>query len=118
MDAVYGHYASPELIASLENPDKNYGITPMSDIYSLGTVFFHIISGFPPPHLHPGWFSSGIPKIENPSLTKRERRYCQELLNNTMNFNFLKRWTAPQIRSYILAYLVESERTTDLARLI
>ncbi len=118
---VYDYYASPELIASLLHPEKPVLITPWSDVYSLGAVFYHLICGQPPMPQHMAsrsWFGSGIPSIKNPRLTKRERRYCQELLDNIMQRNFLKRWSPSRIRRYISAYLGDSERAMDMARWI
>lgn len=117
---VYDYYASPELTDSFLNPGKNVPVTPWSDMYSLGAVFYHLICGEPPPTTNPKanrWFTS-TPKIKNDSLSKRERRYCEELLSNTMHINFIKRWPPNRLRRYILAYLGETERTMDMARWI
>ena len=117
---VNNNYVSPELVQSLLYPDRQVFITPWSDIYSLGAVFFHMVTGEPPfpkkVDMGKWCLRAPLPKVKNQMLSRKERKYCQYLVDKTMHRNFLKRWSPRQLKNYVLAYLENANREKDMER--
>jgi serine/threonine protein kinase len=113
-------YVSPELARSLLFPDKPTFLTPWTDVYSASAVFFHMVTGEPPfskrKDIEKWAKRPWVPKVQNPNLIRKERKYCQHLIDNTMSTNFYKRWSAYQIREYIQSFLGNSNRVQDMHR--
>lgn len=120
IDIHNSQYASPELNRSLLYPDKPAFLTTWTDIFSAGAVFLHMLTGeipFPKrPDLDKWSRRPWVPKVQNPALNRKERKYCQCLIDNTLAGNFYKRWSATQLREYILNFLGNSSRAVDMAR--
>lgn len=113
-------YVSPEMMQSLLAPEKPVFLTPWTDIYSLGSMFFHMLTGETPfpkrPDMEKWVRKASSPTLNHPSLQRKDRKYCQGLLDKTMARDFYKRWSAPQLHEYIQNYLGTSERAKDMAR--
>ena len=119
---INDHYVSPELMYSLLYPDTTVMLTPWSDIYSLGAIFYHMICGVSPflkrTNLARWCRWAPVPKIESETMSRRDRKFCQHLINSTMHRKFLKRWSARQIREYVADFLSSANRQEDMARLM
>ena len=117
---VNDYYASPELVRSLLFPKHNIILTPWSDIYGLGAIFYQLVTTKPPfpknRNVKKWCLRAPIPKIKMNGLSRSEKKFCQNFVNNTMHRNFVKRWTPGKIKNHILEFLGNSDRLNDMQR--
>ncbi|WP_372368270.1 serine/threonine protein kinase [Candidatus Uabimicrobium sp. HlEnr_7] len=117
------NYISPELMRSLIFPDTNIYLTPSSDVYSIGAIFFHMLTGVPPFSTKRNlekWSSKRykVPKLEDVQTSRKQKKMLQFLIKKMMEFDPHKRWSTMEIRDYAYDCLDVSDRDKDMQRFL